>query len=111
MKPLFLATVAGVLLAAPLWAQAQQAARPSNPLDPDAPVPALAYDSALRGHLRPSADAATTPDKTWRRANDAVAGNAGADGQHAHGDGRATAPAPDAPAPAHGHHHPASGKQ
>jgi hypothetical protein len=94
MKPLFLATVAGVLLAAPFHAQAEQSARPSNPLDPDAPVPALAHDSALRGHLRPGADAGATPDKTWRRANDVVAGHAGGEGQQAHG-----------------HHHPAPGRQ
>lgn len=101
MKPLFLATVAGVLLAAPFRAQAEQPARPSNPLDPSAPVPALAYDSALSGHVRPNAPAAT-PDQTWRRANDAVAGNAGGD---------VPAAAPAAPAPAHGHHHPGAGKQ
>jgi hypothetical protein len=109
MKPIFLATVTGALLAASLNAQAQQSARPPNPLDPNAPVPALAYDSALRGHARPSADAAATPDKTWRRANDIVAGNAG------HGDAASAeaAPAspPVAPAPAPAHHHPGPAKQ
>ena len=113
MKPIFLATVAGVLLAASSCARAAQSARTPDPLDPGAPVPALSYDSALRGHARANADATTTPDKTWRRANDTVAGKAG-EGQHEHGDGHGSAaapPAPPAPAPAHSHHHPAPGKQ
>lgn len=117
MKPLFLATVTGVLLAAPFCAQAGEPARPQDPLDPAAPVPMLAYDSAMRAGVRPSADAAATPDKNWRRANEAVAGSAGGDGQHAHAAApapAASAPAPGAapaPAPAHSHHHPAPGKQ
>lgn len=106
MKPTFLATVAGVLLAVP-FAQAEPSARSPNPLDPNAPVPALVHDSALRGDARPSAAASATPDQNWRPANDALAGSAGSGGQHAHG-GHAPVPAP--AAPAHGHH-PAPGKQ
>lgn len=108
MKPIFLATVAGVLLAASFRAQAGQTTRAPDPLDPGAPVPALAYGSALDGYARVGADAGATPDKTWRRANDAVAGNAGADKQPAHDAGHGSAAAP---APAHGHHHPTPAKQ
>jgi hypothetical protein len=112
MKPTFLATVTGGLLAASLGAQAGQSTRPPDPLDPldpNAPVPALAYDSALRAYARSSADASATPDKTWRRANDTVAGNAG----HAGAASAEAAPAspPTAPAPAHAHHHPGPAKQ
>jgi hypothetical protein len=109
MKPTFLATVTGGLLAASLGAQAEPSARPPNPRDPKARVPALAYDSALRAYARSSADASATPDKTWRRANDTVAGNArfaGAASAEA-----APASPPTAPAPAHAHHHPGSAKQ
>ena len=109
MKPIFLATVAGVLLAASLGAQARQPERAPSPLDSNAPVPALAYDSALRSHPRPGADAAVTPDKNWRRANDTVAGNAGTGSAPAAG--AASASAAPAPAPAHVHHHPAPAKQ
>jgi hypothetical protein len=105
MKPTFLATVTGGLLAASLGAQAGQSASPPNPLDPKAPVPALAYDSALRAYARSSADASATPDKTWRRANDTVAGNAG------HAGAASAEAAPTAPAPAHAHHHPGPAKQ
>lgn len=113
MKPTFLAAVTGGLLAASLGAQAGQSARPPNPLDPEAQVPALAYDSALRAYARPSADAAATPDQTWRRANDTVAGNAGHAGAASAEAAPAsppTAPAP-VPAPAHAHHHPGPAKQ
>jgi hypothetical protein len=109
MKPTFLATVTGGLLAASLGAQAGQSTRPPNPLDPKARVPALAYDSALRAYARSSADASATPDQTWRRANDTVAGNAG----HAGAASAEAAPSspPTAPAPAHAHHHPGPAKQ
>ena len=102
MKPLILATAAGVLLAASFCAQAGQSPRAPDPLDPKAPVPALAYDSALAGHARPGADAAATPDKNWRRANDTVAGNAG----HGVAASAEAAPASTPAAPAHAHHHP-----
>jgi hypothetical protein len=109
MKPTFLAAVSGGLLAVSMCAQAGPSPRPPHPpdpLDPKAPVPALAYDSALRAYARPSADAAATPDQIWRRANDTVAGNAG----HA-GAASAEAPASAPTAPAHAHHHPGPAKQ
>lgn len=105
MKPIFLAAVSGVLLAASLCAQAGQSARAPSPLDPKAAVPALAYDSALNGHARAGADAAASPDKNWRRANDAVGGDAGGDREPAHGGDHGSAAA------AHGHHHPTTAKQ
>ena len=118
MKPIFLATVAGVLLAASAVAQARQSARPPSPSDPDAPVPALAYNSALSGHVRWSGEAAVSPDKAWRRANAVVAGDggeAGAGKQPGHGghaDAPATQPAPASAAPAeHAHHHSTPAKQ
>jgi hypothetical protein len=118
MKPIFLATVAGVLLAASAVAQARQSARPPSPSDPDAPVPALAYDSALSGHVRWSGEAAVSPDKAWRRANAVVAGDGGDSGpakQTGHGE-HAKAPAPQqapasTPPAAHAHHHPTPAKQ
>lgn len=115
MKPIFLATVTGVLLAASAGALAQQSARPPSPSDPDAPVPALAYDSAMSGHARWSGEAAVSPDKAWRQANAVVAGESGDGGdagsgkQTAHG-GHAKAPASAAPAE-HDHHHPTPAKQ
>jgi hypothetical protein len=108
MKPIFLATVTGVLLAASFCAQAEPSTRTPNPLDPNAPVPAPAHDSALSGYARFSADASATPDKTWRRANDTVAGNGAGDG---HASAAAPASTPAAPASAHAHHHPGPAKQ
>jgi hypothetical protein len=107
MKPIFLATLTGVLLAASFCTQAEPSARTPSPLDPNAPVPAPSHDSALSGYVRFSADAKATPDTTWRRATVTLAGNEGGDG-HA----SAAAPgAPAAPAAAHSHHNPVPAKQ
>ena len=64
----------GVLLAAlgaPFAAHARQSGPAANPADPAAPVPALVYVSAFPDAPR-AADAARTPDKLWRAANDAL---------------------------------------
>jgi hypothetical protein len=117
MKPTLLATVTGVLLAAPFGAQAQQSVRAPDPSDPDATVPALAYESALRGYARFPGAATLTPDQAWRRANDALAGTAGEgthDQQGVHGAGHGsagTAQAAPSAAPDHGHHHPTPARQ
>jgi hypothetical protein len=113
MHPLFLATVTGVLLAAPFGAQARQSVRSPDPSNPGAPVPALAYESALRGYARFPGEATVSPDQSWRRANDALAGTAG-EGKHdkqgphdaGHGSaGSAQAAPPAAPDHGHGHAH------
>lgn len=76
------------LSAAALEAQAQQSNRSPDPADPSVAVPATVYKSVLTGHV-PPANSTQTPDKTWRAANDAVAGQAGHAGHH-----QAPAPAP-----------------
>lgn len=94
----------GTLLAAALCTQAVQAAQPPDPADPAAAVPAIAYQSALAGYT-PAAKEAPAPDKVWRAANAAVAGQPG------HATHHAPAPAPEArkeatparPAPAAAH--------
>lgn len=97
------AAVYGVLLAAlgvPFGAHAQQAHRAANPADPAAPVPALIYVSAFQDAPRP-ADAAQTPDKVWRAANDALSAAPDHGGHAGHG-------APQPVEQAHGHHAPAA---
>jgi hypothetical protein len=106
-----LATALGILMAVP-FAHAQQSSRQPDPLDPGVAVPQPVYESAIAGYSRLPQNGAATPDKTWRQANDAVAGGAGhgANGAppapaaaHQH----APAPAPSKPAPAatgHKHH-------
>lgn len=113
MKPMQLASALGILLAVP-FAHAQQSPRQPDPLDPGVAVPQPVYESAIAGYSRLPQNGAATPDKTWRQANDAVAGGAG---HEAHGallapaaaHQHATAPAPSKPAPApaatgHKHH-------
>lgn len=70
MKPMLLAAVLG-LLAAPL-AHAQQSPRSPDPADPNLAVPAPVYASAFAGPARSPQDSGLTPDKTWRRMNDAL---------------------------------------
>ena len=63
-------------MAAPVAALAQQAPARAAVLDPDASVPAPAYNSAFEEY--PSAatgEAEVTPDKAWRSANARVAGD------------------------------------
>ena len=111
MKPMQLASALGILMAVP-FAHAQQSPRQPDPLDPGVAVPQPVYESAIAGYSRLPQNSAATPDKTWRQANDAVAGGAG---HGAHGappapaaaHQHAPAPAPSKPAPAatgHKHH-------
>ncbi|QOY92570.1 hypothetical protein IM543_13175 [Massilia sp. UMI-21] len=78
MKPMQLAAVLGVLAAAP-FAHAQQASRPSDPGDPADPTLAVprpeyvsAFAPAFADHAPLQQDSGATPDKTWRRMNDAL---------------------------------------
>lgn len=74
---------AGMLVAAPVAALAQQAPARAAALNPDASVPAPAYNSAFEQY--PSAatgEAEVTPDKAWRSANAQVAGDEAAPGDH-----------------------------
>lgn len=86
------------LSAAALGAQAQQSNRTPDPTDPSVAVPATVYESVLTGHV-PPANNNQTPDKAWRAANDALAGQAGHAGHGSHGSHSAPAAAP-VPAPA-----------
>jgi hypothetical protein len=64
----WIAAVALALL--PLAVAAQHHNRP-DPADPDAPAPAVRYDSAF-GNRRNLPEDKSTPDKVWRAANDQV---------------------------------------
>ena len=88
----------GALLAAPLAAQAQPTQRAPDPADPRAAVAAPVYESVIAPP--PRDEAAPTPDKRWRAANEAVAGAS----SHEHGQ---AAPA----STDHGKHHHAEGKK
>lgn len=111
MKPMQLASALGILLAVP-FAHAQQSAHQPDPLDPGVAVPQPVYESAIAGYSHLPQKSAATPDKTWRQANDAVAGGAGhaalgAPQAPASAHQHAPAPAPSKPAPAadgHKHH-------
>ena len=73
----------GALLPA-LAVQAQQPSRspdPTDPTDPSVAVPATMYQSVLTGYA-PAEKDTPTPDKSWRAANDAVAGQPGHAGHH-----------------------------
>ncbi|MEH6434762.1 hypothetical protein [Massilia sp. DD77] len=98
----------GALLAAPLAAHAQPTQRAPDPADPKAAVAPLVFESVIA--MPPAQDeAAQTPDKRWRAANDALGSRPG----HVHDHGAPAAPAP-APAPApvdHGKHHHTEGKR
>ncbi len=76
----------GALLHA-LGAQAQQPSRTPDPTDPSVAVPATVYQSVLTGYA-PAEKDTPSPDKSWRAANDAVAGQPG------HASHHAPAPAP-----------------
>ncbi len=56
----------------------------ANPADPAAAVPALVYVSAFQDAPR-AADAAQTPDKVWRAANDALSAAPDHGGHAGHG--------------------------
>ncbi len=103
----------GALLHA-LGAEAQQPSRTPDPTDPSVAVPATVYQSALTG-FTPAEKTTATPDKSWRAANDVVAGQPGHAGHHAPAPAQVPAqvqpqPQPQRPAPAaaprdhHKHH-------
>lgn len=73
----------GALLAASLGAHAQPTQRSADPADPSAPVPQLVYESSIPAPRAPAKEAEPSPDKTWREANQTVAGSAPAD-EHKH---------------------------
>ncbi|BDT59180.1 hypothetical protein MasN3_26740 [Massilia varians] len=97
------AAAIGALLTLPICAQAQQSRPLADPADPTVAVPPTVYESVMTVHSRAPQDSQTTPDKSWRAANDAVAGLPGHAGhsdtggeQNKHGNN--AAPAPSAPA-------------
>lgn len=105
MKPMQLASALVILMAVPL-AHAQQSPCLPDPLDPAVAVPQPVYESAIAQYSRAPKHGGVTPDKTWREANDVVAGGTG---HTAHGAPQQPAPAPPPtkPAPAasgHKHH-------
>lgn len=69
------------LSATALGAQAQQSPRVPDPADPSVAVPATVYESVLTGRVLPT-NSNETPDKAWRAANDALAGQTGHAGHH-----------------------------
>lgn len=93
------------LLALPMYAHAQQSRTLPDPADPAVAVPPTVYESVIPSRSPAPQDGQTTPDKSWRAANDAVAGvpshaGHGAHGgeQNHHGHKAAPGPAPSAPA-------------
>ncbi|WP_132260319.1 hypothetical protein [Paucimonas lemoignei] len=62
--------VLGALTAVPLAAMSQGSPRP-HPQDAGVPVSAVTYVSPFKNY-RAATDAETTPDRRWRRANEAV---------------------------------------
>lgn len=76
-----------VLLLLPLAVQAQQSRPSPDPADANVPVPPLVYASVTSSHRQVALDDQATPDKAWRAANDALAG------ESAHA-GHESAPAP-----------------
>lgn len=95
----------GVLLALPIYAQAQQSRPSADPADATRAVPPTVYESVITTRLPAPQDGPLTPDKSWRAANDAVgavAGNAGhsAPGRDENHQGHGAAPVPSMPKPA-----------
>lgn len=78
---LMLWVAVGALLAALPAVHAQPPSRTPEPADPTAPVPPLAYQSALTGYA-PAPKDAPSPDKAWRAANETVS-RTGHGAQHA----------------------------
>lgn len=95
----------GVLASMPLFAIAQEALQQTNPVDPNAPVPASAYESAFKNYSPAKRDEQASPDKAWRAANDQVAKS----DAHAGHSAEPVASVPATPAPAspvdHSKHH------
>lgn len=98
------------LLAALAGAQAAQSSPRPDPADPGVAVPPPAYVSAMKDYLPAMKDGGPTPDRSWRAANAAVAGQNPHAGHQAPGSAPASAPAQPAPqrtesAPASSEHH------
>ena len=94
-----LAAATGALLALPMYAQAQQSRPSADPADPNVSVPPTVYESVIARSSPAPQDGQTTPDKSWRAANDVVAGTPGHAGHGAPGSeqnhsGHVAAPAP-----------------
>ena len=104
MTSKLLAAAIGAVLVLPMYAHAQQSRPLPDPADPAVAVPPTVYESVITSRSPAPQDAQATPDKSWRAANDAVAGAPGHAGHGAHGGeqnhhGHKEAPAPSAPAP------------
>lgn len=102
MTSKLLAAAIGALLALPMYAHAQQSRPLQDPADPAVAVPPTVYESVIPSRSPAPQDGQTTPDKSWRAANDAVAGVPSHAGHGAHGGeqnhhGHKAAPAPSAP--------------
>ncbi|MFC0251969.1 hypothetical protein IM543_12820 [Massilia sp. UMI-21] len=102
MTSKLLAAVVGALLALPIYAQAQQSRPSADPADPTVAVPPTVYESVIARPSPGPQDVQTTPDKSWRAANDAVAGVPGHAGHGApaseqNHNGHGAAPAPTTP--------------
>lgn len=104
MTSKLLAAAIGALLVLPMYAQAQQSRPLADPADAAAAVPPTVYESVIARSL-PAPQEAQTPDKSWRAANNTVAGAPGHAGHAAHGSepklqGHAPATAPSSPSAA-----------
>lgn len=102
MTSKLLAAVIGALLLLPMYAQAQQSRSSADPADPTVAVPRTVYESVIARPSPAPQDRQTTPDKSWRAANDAVADVAGHTGHGApaseqNHNGHGAAPAPTTP--------------
>jgi len=103
MTSKLLAAAIGALLALPMYAHAQQSRPLPDPADPAVAVPPTVYESVISNRSPAPQDGQTTPDRSWRAANDAVAGVPGHAGHGANGTeqnhhGHKDGPAPSAPA-------------
>lgn len=99
MTSKLLAAAIGALLALPMYAQAQQSRPSADPADPSVSVPPTVYESVIARSSPVPQDGQTTPDKSWRAANDTVAGTPGHAGHGApvseqNHSGHVPAPAP-----------------
>lgn len=86
-------------LAALAGAQAEHSSPRPDPADPGVAVPPPAYVSAMKDYLPAMKDEGPPPDRSWRAANAAVAGQNPHAGHQAPAPGSAPASAPAQPAP------------
>lgn len=87
MTSKLLAAAIGALLVLPPHAQAQHSrpgAGPADPTDPTVAVPPTVYRSVIAAPAPAPQGEQATPDKSWRAANDAVAGTSGHAGHGGH---------------------------